>query len=101
MMDFIITYWVEFAFGLAITGLSFGYNRLQKRFKEHDDLKEGLVAILHDRIFQSGMYFLDKGEISVRELDNIEEMYNAYHKLGGNGTGTEVFERVKELSLTK
>ena len=84
MIEFMFKYWIEALFGLAITGLSFGYNRLKKRFKEQDELKAGLVAILHDRLFQSGMYFLGKGEISVSELDNIEGIYNAYHKLGGN-----------------
>lgn len=101
MKDFIFSYWLEAVFGIIITGLTFGYNRLKKKFKEHDDLKEGLVAILHDRLFQSGMYFINKGEISVSELDNIEGMYNAYHKLGGNGTGTEIYERVKDLDLKK
>lgn len=101
MKEFIIQYWLEVLFGLAITGLSFCYNRLKKRFKEQEDLKEGLVAILHDRLFQSGMYFINKGEITVSELDNIEGIYNAYHKLGGNGTGTEIFERVMDLELKK
>lgn len=101
MREFIVSYWIEVLFGVAITGLSLCYKKLQARFKEHEDLKEGLVAILHDRIFQSGMYFLGKGEISVSELDNIEGIYNAYHKLGGNGTGTEIYERVKDLELKK
>ncbi len=101
MKEFMVSYWLEVLFGFAITGLSFCYKRLQVRFKEQEQIKEGLVAILHDRLFQSGMYFLGKGEISVHELDNIEGMYNAYHKLGGNGTGTEIYERVKELELKK
>ena len=101
MKEFIITYWLEMLFGTVIAGLSLGYKYILKRVKEHESLKEGLVAILHDRIFQSGMYFIDKGEISVSELDNIEGIYNAYHKLGGNGTGTEIYERVKELELKK
>jgi len=101
MHEFIVSYWLEALFGLAITGLGLGYKRLKKRFKEQDELKEGLVAILHDRLFQSGMYFIEKGEITVSALDNIEGIYNAYHKLGGNGTGTEIYERVRELELKK
>lgn len=105
MIEFIMKYWLEVLFSAALAGLSFYYKKLKKkvvkRFEEHDELKEGLIAILHDRLFQSGMYFLSKGEISVSELDNIEGMYNAYHNLGGNGTGTEIYERVKELELKK
>lgn len=101
MKEFVTQYWLEVIFGLALAGLSFCFNSLRKKFKEQDAIKTGLVAILHDRLFQSGMYFIEKGEITVSALDNIEGIYNAYHELGGNGTGTEIFERVKELQLKK
>lgn len=105
MIEFIVKYWIEFAFGLAIASLSACYKHLKKKLEkkndENDALKDGIIALLHDRLFQSGMYFLSKGEINVSELDNIRDMYEAYHRLGGNGTGTEIFERVQELELKK
>lgn len=101
MTEFVLKYWLEFLFGVAVTGLTFCYNKLLKKFKEQEAIKEGLIAILHDRLFQSGMYFIEKGEITITALDNIEGIYVAYHNLGGNGTGTEIYERVKELPLTK
>lgn len=101
MIEFMLKYWLEALFGLALAGLTFCVNELKKKFREQEAVKEGMVALLHDRLFQSGMYFLDKGEISVAELQNFEDLYNAYHKLGGNGTGTEIYERVRELSLKK
>ena len=105
MIEFIVKYWIEFAFGLAIAGLTACYRHLAKKVKkkneEYDALKDGIIALLHDRLFQSGMYFLNKGEITVSELDNINDMYEAYHRLGGNGTGTEIYERVKELDIKR
>lgn len=101
MKEFILTYWLECGFGLAIAGLSLCYRHLQNKFKKHEALEDGVLAMLHDRLFQSGMYFINKGEITVSELKNIEKMYEAYHKLGGNGTGTEIYERVRELPLKK
>ena len=101
MGDFILKYWLEVVFGAAVALLSWGVKKLAKRAEEQEQIKNGLIAILHDRLFQSGMYFLEKGEISVSELDNITEMYNAYNELGGNGTGTEIFERIQELNLKK
>lgn len=101
MMDFIIKYWIEFLFGLAIAGLSFCYKKLAQRYKEQEAIKEGLVAILHDRLCQSCLYFMSKNEIGLTELKNIERMYKAYHNLGGNGTGTELYERVLELKINK
>jgi len=103
--EFICTYWLEVIFSLVISGLSFALSlvvaSVKKKSKEQDAVKEGVVAILHDRLFQSGMYFINKGEIGLSELRNIERMYEAYHNLGGNGTGTEVYERVRELRIVK
>jgi hypothetical protein len=101
MMEFVIKYWMEVVFGLALAGLSFCYKKLANKYKEQEYIREGLVAILHDRLCQSCLYFIGKGEITITELKNIERIYNAYHKLGGNGTGTELYERVKELKIIK
>ena len=101
MKDFITQYWLEIIFGLVIAGLTAAVDNVRRRLKEQKTIKAGLVAILHDRLFQSGMYFINKGEIGLGELKNIEMLYKAYHALGGNGTGTEVFERVMELKIIK
>jgi len=105
MYSFIIKYWLEVLFGTAIAGLSMGYKRLKsklhRRADEQKKIREGLIALLHDRIFQSGMYFIEQGEIPLSVLNNITEMYEAYTALGGNGTGTEIYERVRELPLKK
>ena len=34
-------------------------------------------------------------------MKDYEYLYNAYHELGGNGTGTEIFNRVKNLKSKK
>ena len=101
MYEFIIKYWIEFVFGLAIAGLSLSYDYLRKKLKKQEAINEGVLALLHDRLYQSCMYYLNKGQIEISELKNIEKLYNAYHELGGNGTGTEVYERVKELKIIK
>ena len=105
MYEFILKYWIEVILGIVVGILAKGFKKtidhIHERTEEQEQIKIGLVAILHDRLFQSGMYFLDKGEISVSELDNIAEMYEAYNKLGGNSTGTEIFKRLQELNLTE
>jgi len=94
-------YWLEVVFGLAITILSFVVGTVKKKLEEQEAIKNGLIAILHDRLFQSGMYFINKREIGLSELKNIEKLYEAYHELGGNGTGTEIYERVMDLKIIK
>lgn len=37
--------------------------------------------------------------ITVGELEYISEVYQIYHNLGGNGTGTLLYESLKELEI--
>lgn len=114
MPDWILKYWVEALFGGIIAVLTSCYRSLTKRLKEKEELekkmekehkeqdealKSAVMAILHDRLYQAGSHFIAKGEISLGELKNIEYLYNSYHALGGNGTGTEIYSRVKDLPL--
>lgn len=73
--------------------------RLKARKKEDDAIKAGVLALLHDRLYQGCRYHIHNGQIADDEMKNMEYLYNGYHALGGNGTGTELFERVKKLPL--
>ena len=102
-MDFIIEYWVEFLFGVLAAGLtavlSTGYHRLAKKVEEQENVKDGILAILHDRLYQLFQYYLGQGAITPNALKNVEYLYRSYHSLGGNGTGTELYTRVTKLPL--
>ncbi len=99
MRDFALKYWLECIFGVIATVLSCGYKRLAKRVKEQEAIKDGVLAILHDRLFQAGKFYIAQGRITLDELKNVEYLYRSYHELGGNGTGTEIWERIKDLPL--
>lgn len=99
MVEFVVKYWLECLFGVVTAALTWGYKRLAKRVKEQEAIKEGVLAILHDRLFQAGRYHISQGYISLEELKNVEYLYRSYHALGGNGTGTEIWERIKDLPL--
>lgn len=60
---------------------------------------KGTIALLRDRIIQSGMFFSSKGGIPSRVKDNLLDMYDAYHTLGGNGSASEVIDEVKRLPV--
>lgn len=73
--------------------------KIEAQEKEQATIKAGLEALLHDRLYQGCRYHLTQGKISTTELKNMEYLYNSYHALGGNGTGTKLFERVSALPL--
>ena len=92
MWDFIIQDWAERAFGLlgtAVIAVAITYKALL----------DGVLAILHDRIYQACQHYLAQGYVDMAGLKNVEYLYRSYHALGGNGTGTELYNRVKALPI--
>lgn len=116
MVDFVRQYWLQTIFGGIVFILScFGryiWSRFKKELKKEkasiDDLKKenvliknGLVALTHDRLFQMCKFHIDRGMITVDELKNVGQLYESYHSLGGNGTGTNLYNKVCELKITQ
>lgn len=103
MLEFIIKYWMEWTFGIVAGGLTLAYRRLSKKIKaqkeENKAIKEGLLAILHDRLYQACTHYISIDYIDVAGLKNIEYLYKSYHALGGNGTGTELYNKAKALPI--
>ena len=103
MKEFILEYWLEGLFAGVCTAITYLYRKLlgrvQLEINEQKMLKEGMLAILHDRIYQACRHYLKQESIDIEGLTNIEYMYRNYHELGGNGTGTELYERVRKLPI--
>lgn len=43
----------------------------------------------------------DGHPVTVEELEHLEACYKAYHANGGNGTGTLMYERIREYAVIK
>lgn len=99
VLDWIIRYWVQWLFGLIGAALLAGYRRLAKQEKERKAIKAGLLAILHDRLYTECSRCLAQGSIDTDAMRNLEYLYRSYHALGGNGTGTELYNRAKALPI--
>ena len=103
MLEFIVKYWAQWLFGIVAAGLTAAYRNLSKKIKaqkeENKAIKNGLLAILHDRLYQACTHYIEKGCIDLPGLKNIEYLYKSYHALGGNGTGTELYMRAKALPI--
>ena len=73
--------------------------KIRKRCEEDAALKDGVMAILHDRIYAECTRCITEELITVEAMHNLECLYKAYHALGGNGTGTELYSRAVSLDL--
>lgn len=70
----------------------------QKRQEDKSARTRLLVGLAHDRIVQSGMYYINRGWLSADEYENLYDyLFKPYKELGGNGTAERVMERLKGL----
>ena len=99
MLEFIVKYWLEFFFSGVLALLGAGYRKLNLKLKEQGKMKEGILAILHDRLYQVCRFYIHQGWIDVESMKNVEYLCDSYHDLGGNGTGTELYNRVNSLPI--
>lgn len=101
MQEWILKYWLEVLFGIISSGLFAGYKKLSGKLKEQDAIKLGIRALLRDRIIQSYNHYQEKGYCPIYALENVTALYAQYHALGGNGTVTELMERLKDMPTEK
>ena len=82
----------------VITGaLAWLARKVQKWKQEQDLVKQGVLAILHDRLYQACQFYLKRGYCTIDDRDNLEYMFRPYKALGGNGTGEELYNRCLAL----
>lgn len=98
MWDFIVKYWLEWAFGIVVSVGGFILKRFWKRQRAIED---GVRDILRMQILDNYEHVKKEGKISVSRKDAIDSAYNSYHALGGNGTITRVHQEIMELPIVQ
>lgn len=85
---FILDHVGELAFTLLGAAVGFLWKKLMDMVKEQKYLHDGVLAMLHDRLYLICTHYIKMGYIDTDGLDNVGVIYRAYHGLKGNGTGT-------------
>lgn len=103
--QWIVDYWIEWAMAGLAGMLGLGYRKLSKRLKtanqESDALRQGMRALLRDRLIQQYNYYTDKGRWPIYARDSMLDMYKQYKALGGNGAITSIMQDLEELPTEK
>lgn len=73
---------------------------IQSRRDKKDARNELLVGLAHDRIIFLGMSYIERGEITRDEYENLHDyLYVPYQKMGGNGSAARVMAEVEKLKI--
>ena len=71
--------------------------RIQEEYKKRDANCDGTKALLKIGLYEYHDKYVELGYIPSYAYENFCDMYEAYHALGGNGTGTKLYEEIKAL----
>lgn len=69
----------------------------------HDERVDALVeankVLMIDKVRHLGKKYISDGEIHLEDKENLQEMYSAYKRLGGNGHLDTVISEVNHLKV--
>ena len=74
---------------------------LKNQKKDRDANSKGTMLLLRVQLIEYHDKYMRIGEIPSYAYENFNEMYDAYHKLGGNGMVTKMKQEIEELHLKK
>lgn len=74
---------------------------LQNQKKDRDANTKGTMLLLRVQLIEYHDRYMALGSIPSYAYENFQEMYEAYHKLGGNGMITKMKGEIEELHLGK
>ena len=94
MLESVITYVITTLIGIAIGFLG---TKLKKNKKKDLAIEQGVQALLRNEIIRRYREFESKGEISILDKENLEEMFEQYKNLGGNGTVKKMMDELLNL----
>ena len=72
---------------------------LKNQKKDRDANSKGTMLLLRVQLIEYHDKYMSLGSIPSYAYENFCEMYNAYHKLGGNGMITKMMHEIEELHL--
>ena len=64
-----------------------------------DVLANSQQILMRDRIKWLAKKYISAGEVDIDDLAILEEMYQRYHELGGNGFVDSLMQRVRNLDV--
>lgn len=94
ILQMILSYLIPTILGGIIGFIS---TKLKKDKKKDIAIEQGVQALLRNEIIRRYREFELKGEISILDQENLDEMFKQYENLGGNGTVKKMMNDLYEL----
>ncbi len=84
----------------SLTASSGFWAFIAKKGARRNDQSDMLIGLAHDRIMSLGMYYINRGNITQDEYENLYEyLFKPYERLGGNGSAKRIMKEVDKLPI--
>ena len=74
---------------------------LKNQKKDRDANSKGTMLLLRVQMIEYHSKYMKMGDIPSYAYQNFCEMYEAYHRLGGNGMVTKMKQEIEELHIKR
>lgn len=74
---------------------------LKRQKRDRDANSKGTMLLLRVQLIEYHDRYMELGSIPSYAYENFCEMYEAYHRLGGNGMVTHMYDDIKKLEIRK
>ena len=65
-------------------------------------LRKGMRSLLRNELVKAHRVFVvERDPVSLVDREVVDRNYQAYHSLGGNGTGTKLYEEIMDVPITE
>lgn len=94
ILQIILNYMIPLVLGTVIGYIS---SKLKKQKSKDKVIEEGVQALLRNELVRRYREYESKGEMSILDKENIEDMFIQYERLGGNGTVKHLMTELLDL----
>ena len=81
--------------------LSAAESKADEAQQRSDAIALGIRALLRDRLLQGYKHYQEKGWADYEDRANLENVWQQYHALGGNGDMNDLRKTFRHLPMTK
>lgn len=100
MLNILMNNFVEIVLGFIITFLTYLYRKLINYNKMIQYIKDGIKALLKNKIIEKYHYHKEIGTITIFDKQLISDLYREYHNLDGNGIIDDLMDEINNLPIS-
>lgn len=100
-MNFIVEYGGEIIVALLSSSTIYFYQKLKQYKKMMNATKKGVQALLRSEIIKKYIEYRKNGCTSIHDQEIINELYEEYKTLGGNGVIDKLVQEIAEMEVDK